>query len=401
MKKFKNHHLIICAFIIGAILGLVLKQEITFFSIIGDVFVRLIKLSVAPLVLVAIVKSILNASETKNAKKIAFIVLLIFAITTAISSTIGTFIALIINPGNENILVNANSTITNTAPTFKEFILNLFPNNPFSALVEGNTFHVIFIAICIGTSIVSIGKDKMSTVVSLFNNANEIIMNYIKVIIKISPAGILALTATAFAKFSIGMFANLAKYFMAIIISILIIYTLYVVVLLFCAKGNIKAILRGLSKVWMVSASTSSSAATLPVSMQTCDDLGIDKKFSRFVLPLGVTMNMNGAAQFMAATFVFIAQIHGAHINLGEMIIAILMVTILVMATPGIPGGAMVPTTIILSAFNIPVEYFSIIIGLYSVIDMLDTTVNVTGDIITTIFLEKKIAKKHCLLDKI
>lgn len=395
MKKIKSYHLTIVAFILGAALGLILQQEVTVLRLIGDVFVRLIKFAVVPLVLVAIVNSILNIHGTKNAKKMVLLVLAIFVISTAISATIGTINALIINPGGADIVVDTENFAGATTPTFNEFVLNLIPSNPFSALVEANTFHIIVIAVCIGLIIVAIGKDKFPTIIKVFDEANEIIMKYIKAIVKIAPLGIFALTSTSFANFGRDMITNLLKYFIAIVVSIVIIYLLYFVVLMIFSKGKVKERLKALSKVWIVAASTSSSAATLPVSMQVCDEIGIDKKVSKFVLPFGVTMNMNGAAQFMAVTFVFIAQVYGAQLTMGGMILAILMMTVLVMATPGIPGGAMVPTTIVLAAFNIPIEYFAIVIGLYSLIDMLDTTLNVTGDIVTSIVVDKV-----CVQDK-
>lgn len=185
------------------------------------------------------------------------------------------------------------------------------------------------------------------------------------------------------------MIQNLMKYLIAIIVSVVLIYIIYFLALVFLSKRDTKASLKGLAKTWAVAASTSSSAATLPVSMQTCDELGINKEISRFVLPFGVTMNMNGAAQFMAVTFIFLAQVYGASLSVSNLILAILMITVLVMATPGIPGGAMVPTTIVLSTFGIPVEYFAIVLGLYGMIDMLDTTLNVTGDIVCSIMVDR------------
>ena len=395
MKKIKSYQLTIVAFILGAALGLILQQEVTIFRLIGDVFVRLIKFAVVPLVLIAIVNSILNIHGTKGAKKMVLLVLAIFVVSTAISATIGTINALIINPGGADIVVDTENFAGATTPTFNEFVLNLIPSNPFAALVEANTFHIIVIAVCIGLVIVAIGKDKFPTTIKVFEEANEIIMKYIKAIVKIAPLGIFALTSTSFANFGWDMLTNLLKYFVAIVISIVVIYLVYFGVLMIFSKGKVKTRLKALSKILIVAASTSSSAATLPVSMQVCDEIGIDKKVSKFVLPFGVTMNMNGAAQFMAVTFVFIAQVYGVQLSIGAMILAILMITVLVMATPGIPGGAMVPTTIVLAAFNIPVEYFAIVIGLYSLIDMLDTTLNVTGDVVTSIVVDKV-----CVQDK-
>lgn len=395
MKKIKSYQLTIVAFILGAALGLILHKEVTVLRLMGDVFVRLIKFAVVPLVLIAIVNSILNIHGTKGAKKMVLLVLAIFAVSTAISATIGTINALILNPGGADIVVDTENFAGATTPTFNEFVLNLIPSNPFAALVEANTFHIIVIAVCIGLVIVTIGKDKFPTTIKVFEEANEIIMKYIKAIVKIAPLGIFALTSTSFANFGRDMITNLLKYFVAIVISIVVIYLVYFGVLMIFSKGKVKTRLKALSKIWIVAASTSSSAATLPVSMQVCDEIGIDKKVSKFVLPFGVTMNMNGAAQFMAVTFVFIAQVYGAQLSIGGMILAILMITVLVMATPGIPGGAMVPTTIVLAAFNIPVEYFAIVIGLYSLIDMLDTTLNVTGDVVTSIVVDKV-----CVQDK-
>lgn len=389
MKKIKNYQITIVCFILGAILGLTLHKEVAVLQLIGDVFVRLIKLAVVPLIFTAIVNSVLNIHGTKNGKKMAGLTLAIFTITTAISSTIGVINALIVKPGGTNVVVDTGDFTGSEIPTFSEFVLNLIPSNPFSALVEGNNFHVIVISAMLGIAMVIIGKDKLPTMCNIFDEFNKIIMKYIKGMVKIIPIGVFALTETAFAKFGKDMLGNLAKYFITIVISIVVIYIIYFVILCIFSKGNIKETIKGLSKIWIVAASTSSSAATLPVSMQTCDDLKINPKVSRFVLPFGITMNMNGAAQYMAVTFIFIAQVYGTTLSIGSLLLAICMVTILVMATPGIPGGAMVPTTILLATFNIPIEMFAIVLGLYSVVDMLDTTLNVTGDVVTSIVVQK------------
>ena len=389
MKKIKSYHVTIVCFILGAILGLMLHKEVAVLQLIGDVFVRLIKLAVVPLIFTAIVNSVLNIHGTKNGKKMAGLTLAIFTITTAISSTIGVINALIVKPGGANLVVDTSDFAGSEIPTFSEFVLNLIPSNPFSALVEGNNFHVIVIATMLGIAMVIIGKDKLPTMCNIFDEFNIIIMKYIKGMVKIIPIGVFALTETAFAKFGKDMLGNLAKYFITIVISIIVIYIIYFVILCIFSKDNVKETIKGLSKIWIVAASTSSSAATLPVSMQTCDDLKINPKVSRFVLPFGITMNMNGAAQYMAVTFIFIAQVYGTTLSIGSLLLSICMVTILVMATPGIPGGAMVPTTILLATFNIPIEMFAIVLGLYSVVDMLDTTLNVTGDVVTSIVVQK------------
>lgn len=394
MKRIKNYQITIVCFVLGALLGLVMQEEITILRLVGDVFVGLIKLAVIPLVFTAIVNSILNLHGKKDAKRMIGLVLGIFTLTTAISATIGIVNATIINPGGKELIGLGEKYTGTTIPTFSEFVLNLIPSNPFSALVDGNTFHVIVLAVIVGCAIIAVGKEKLSVSARILEEANEIIMKYIKAIVKIVPIGVFSLTATSFATFGQTMINSLMKYLFAIVLSIIIIYIMYLIIILIFSKQKINTCLKGLAKIWIVAASTSSSAATLPITMQTCDELQIDKQVSRFILPFGVTMNMNGAAQFMAVTFMFLAQVNGTSLNIVSLILAVCMITILVMATPGIPGGAMVPTTVVLIAFNIPVEMFAIVMGLYSLIDMLDTTVNVTGDVITAIVVDKSLKNR-------
>lgn len=395
MKKIKSYHVTIVCFILGAMLGLIVHKELAVLQLIGDLFVRLIKLAVVPLVFTAIVNSVLNIHGANNGKKMAGLVLGIFTLSTAISSAVGVINALIVRPGGSSVVVDTTDFAGSEIPTFSEFVLNLVPSNPFAALVEGNTFHIILIAAVMGIIILIAGKSKMSTICNFFEELNEIIMKYIEFMAKTIPVGVFALTATSFAKFGSTMLSNLMKYFITIVVSIIVIYCIYFIVLCIFSRGTVKEAVKGLSKIWIVAASTSSSAATLPISMQTSDELKIDKKISRFVLPLGITMNMNGAAQYMAVTFIFIAQVYGTTLNIGDLLLAIFLVTILVMATPGIPGGAMVPTTILLATFNIPIEMFAIVLGLYSIVDMLDTTLNVTGDIVTSIVVQKLLKNKN------
>ena len=200
MQK-KSYLFTLIAFVLGTVLGLILKNEIGVLQIIGSVFVRLIKLAVAPLVLVAVVNSILNIHGKKNAIKLVAIVLTMFVVSTAISATIGIVNSLIIKPGSSKIIINSDEILTTTPPTLNEFVLNLIPTNPFSSLVEANTFHIIFLAAIIGVIIVVIGKEKLPTTVKLFEESNKIIMKYIQAIVKIAPLGVFALTANSFATY--------------------------------------------------------------------------------------------------------------------------------------------------------------------------------------------------------
>ena len=378
------------AFLLAAVLGLLFPAPDSVFQLLGSVFVKLIKLAVVPIVFVAVFQSILTLSDNQKAARTALLTLFAFIVCTVMASVIGMLYANLIRPGAAvSSVSNIENAVSATAPSFTDFVLNLIPTNPFQSFVEGNTFHVIFIAVALGLLVLFSDKSINNSVMAFLNGANGLIQKYIGSIMVISPIGVFSLTYSAFSKFGSTMIGSLIKYLICILASVFTIYVLFFIIIAVTKKKRFGGYINGLAKIWTVAASTSSSAATLPVSIHTCDEIGINSEVTRFVLPFGTTMNMSGAAQFIAVTFVFLAQIDGTIFSISDLFLAVFLITILVMATPGIPGGAMVPMIVLLDSFGIPSELFALILGVYSMIDMLDTTLNVTGDVIVASIVDE------------
>ena len=243
---------------------------------------------------------------------------------------------------------------------------------------------IIFFAILFGIAMVMLPKDKTVYVKGFFDGINDIILQIVDLIMMASPYGVFALLAGLIVDFgaSATLFIALAKYSLTVIIGLLImIFLVYPLILRIFTKMKYKDFFRGIMPAQMLAFSTSSSAATLPVTMERCEDhLGVSEEVSSFVLPLGATINMDGTSLYQAVAAVFIAQVFGIELDLSQQLTIVLTATLASIGAAAVPGAGMVMLVIVLGAINIPVEGLALIFGVDRILDMLRTVVNVTGD---------------------
>lgn len=405
MKKLALHWKIIIGMFLGIIYGLIASKfmwiDFTNYWIKpwGVIFVNLLKLIAVPLVFASLVKGVTSLSDISRLSRIGGKTIVLYLISTVISVTIGLILVNVVNPGSDfdkSSVTLTSSTSDNTLKKIAtaelvkddgplQFVLDIIPTNIFSsASNNSNMLQIIFFAILFGIAIVLIPEENTKYVKGFFDGINDIILKIVDLIMLAAPYGVFALLAGLVVDFgaSSSLFIALAKYSLTVILGLLIMI-LIVYPLVIRIFTNIKYItfFKGISPAQMLAFSTSSSAATLPVTMERCEEhLGVSEEVSSFVLPLGATINMDGTSLYQAVAAVFIAQAFGIDLDLSQQLTIVLTATLASIGAAAVPGAGMVMLVIVLGAINVPAEGLALIFGVDRILDMLRTVVNVTGD---------------------
>lgn len=367
----------------------------------GTIFLNLLKLIAVPLIFVSLVKGISGLSNISKLSKMGLKTLGLYIISTVFAITIGLVLVNIIGPGNtfpdekkaeyqekfsstvENKQVVAEE-IKDQSPLF--FVVDMVPDNIVKAMSDNSKMlQIILFAILFAVAMILLPAKKVKPVKRFVNSLNDIILKLIDMIMATAPIGVFALLGALVVDFSGDkeLFAALGLYFMTVVIGLFLIIVLFYPLFLkvFIRKANIFKFFKAIIPAQMVAFSTSSSAATLPVTMkQVKNELGVSKDVANFVLPVGVTINMDGTSCYQAIAAVFIAQVFGIDLSFGQQLTIVLTALMASIGTPGVPGGSIVMLIIVLTTAGIPVEGLALILGIDRPLDMLRTAVNVTGD---------------------
>ncbi|MBH08293.1 MAG: dicarboxylate/amino acid:cation symporter [Flavobacteriales bacterium] len=396
--------------IIGMVLGTIFGITASNFGLIeftnywikpwGTIFVNLLKLIAIPLVFVSIVKGVSSLKDISKLSSIGSKTIGLYLISTAFSVTIGLVLVNLISPGNSisqeksselkqtykisaNIKINDANKVEDSGPL--QFIIDIVPSNIIDSASENkNMLQIIFFALIFGISMVLIDSKKTQYVKGFIEGLNDIILKIVDIIMLFSPYGVFALLASLISDFgaSSDLFVALGMYCFTVVLGLLLmIFMFYPFLLKLFTKVNYSKFFSSISPAQMLAFSTSSSAATLPVTMERCEEkLGISKEVSSFVLPLGATINMDGTSLYQAVAAVFIAQAFGYDLDLSSQLTIVLTATLASIGAAAVPGAGMVMLVIVLSSVGIDPAGIALIFAVDRILDMFRTVVNVTGD---------------------
>ena len=366
----------------------------------GIIFVNLLKLIAVPLVFASLIKGVASLSDISRLSKIGSRTVMLYLFSTVISVTIGLFFVNTIKPGDSfseekkielrekysskaDLKINDANNLKNNGPL--QFIVDIVPVNIIGSASENkNMLQIIFFAILFGIAIIVIPDGKTEYVRGFFDGVNEIILYMVDLIMNFAPYGVFALLASLVVDFgaSIDLFQALGYYSLTVSFGLLLmIFVVYPLLLKLFTKVNYFSFFKAISPAQMLAFSTSSSAATLPVTMDRCENnVGVSKEVSSFVLPLGATINMDGTSLYQAVAAVFIAQAFGYDLDLSAQLTIVLTATLASIGAAAVPGAGMVMLVIVLSSIGIDPEGIALIFAVDRILDMLRTVVNVTGD---------------------
>lgn len=413
MKKwYKQLHWQI---IIGLVLGLIwgLAASVGGFSVItadyikpfGTIFINLLKLIAVPLVLASLIVGVTSLNDTAQLSRMGGKTVGIYIVTTMFAITIGLTVVNVLQPGDflpaetqQQMMSSYQDNIEGSAESAREvmerspltFFVDIVPENFFaSASDNGNMLQVVFVAILLGIGIIQIPKEKGRPLVNFFDSLNDVIIKIVDLIMLLAPYGVFALMAGVIVDLAgddltqaLDLLGALGWYTAAVLIG-LILHVLIIYSSLFKLFSNMKLrdFFKAMQPAILLGFSTSSSSATLPVTMERAENnLGVDEEVSSFVLPIGATINMDGTSLYQAVAAVFIAQALGLDLSVAQQLTIVLTATLASVGAAGVPGAGIIMLVIVLEAIQVPVEGIALILGVDRILDMCRTAVNITGD---------------------
>ncbi|MFO7935639.1 MAG: dicarboxylate/amino acid:cation symporter [Bacteroidales bacterium] len=366
----------------------------------GDIFLRLLKLIAVPLIFVSLVKGISSLTDITKLSRIGYKTILIYMITTVFATTVGLTLVNVMKPGSVfpeerqaeyrekfggqiELTQESAREIEDRSPL--QFFVDMVPDNIFLAAGDNSKMlQIIFFAILFSIALVLVQGEKTKVVKDLFDGLNEVILKIVDLIMRFAPVGVFALMAALVVEYSgdIGIFTALGLYMIVVATGLLfLIFVFYPLVIRVFGGIKIPDFLRGILPAQLVAFTTSSSAATLPVTLkQVINEFKVSRPIANFVLPIGVTINMDGTSCYQAIAAVFIAQVFGIDLTISQQLTIVLTATLASIGTPGIPSGSIVMLIIVLNSVGLPVEGLALVIGVDRPLDMLRTVVNITGD---------------------
>ncbi|WP_079504518.1 dicarboxylate/amino acid:cation symporter [Mesobacillus jeotgali] len=400
MKKMGLLTQILIAFVLAIVIGVLAGPSAEIVQPLGDLFLRLIKFIIVPLVLASLVVGVAGTGDIKHLGRMGGIAFSYYLITTAIAVTVGLIFGSLFSPGKGlNITQSAEKVEVNEAPTIIEQLLNIVPVNPIQALVEGNMLQIIFFAIFLGLAITILG-DKAKTFYSFFDELAEVMYKITAIVMKFAPVGIFGLVTPIVGKYGLSVLLPLLKVILAVYIGCILHAALMYgfSVKAFANMSPIK-FFKGIAPASLVAFSTSSSSGTLPITIKSTEEnLGVSRKVSSFVLPLGATINMDGTAIYLGVATLFVAQYFGVDLSMMQMLTIVLTATLASIGAAGVPGAGLIMSTMVITSVGLPLEGIALIAGIDRILDMIRTSVNVTGDASAAVVVQAMEEKREMRL---
>ncbi len=392
MKKLlKNLGIwIIIAMIVGIVVGIFMGEDASIFKPLGDFFIQLIKMLVVPLVFVSIVSGAAALGETKSAGLVGGLSIGYMMVTTIISICVALVLGVIFEPGSHveadgmtAIAVASATAGESAAPAtagFWETVIGMIPANPIEALSTGNILQIIIFGLFLGFGISALAAEKRRMMTNGLNTILEALIWCIGKVMYVAPFGVFGLIADATGTFGFDILMQVANVLWLDLIAVAIIgLGLYPLTVALFSRVSLKSYFREMIKPQIVSFSTASSLATLPVNMEACDKMGISKQTSGFVLPLGATINMSGNAIYYALLATFFAQLYGIDLGMTEYVSITIVCALGAIGQAGVPGPTLLAAAVLVAA-GIPLEGLPLFYALDRIFDMIRTTLNITGD---------------------
>ena len=404
MKEKKKLSLAAKTFIgfgLGIVIGLVFGEKATIVKPLGTVFLNMIKMIVVPMVFFSITAGVASLGDLKKLRNIGVKVVGLYALTSALCVGLGLIMANIINPGKGFDLTALSQSTDYEAqamPSIIDTLIDMFPSNIFTSFTNTNMLQIIVFSVFLGVALIMMGKEGERLLAGVQSCANAM-YKITAIVMEFSPIGVCALLADSVGAYGLKIFGPLGKLILTVYASdVILVLLMYIPMVALLAKFPVKKWLQGIWKVWVVTASPTSSSGSLPITTSvTNDEFGVSSELSSFSLPLGATINMNGGCIYYAAAIVMTAQIYGMNLTPSALVNIIISTVLVAMGCPGVPGGAIIMTTILLTNMGLPLEIVGLIAGIFRLIDMANTTFNVTGDVVTTMVVARSEGMMHTL----
>lgn len=408
---------VIIALFLGILVGFALGPQAGFFSqdtakiitgwiaLPGRLFLVLIKMIVIPLVVASVILGIAKNEDMEMLKRLGPRIVIYFIMTTSIAVTIGFASALLIKPGK---LIESESMMTQTQIGMEEItdtesgmdatglggvperIISIIPENPLDAMVSTEMLQVVIFAIIFGVALASLKTGSKKIILDLFDSLLEVCMQVVRWAMWLAPLAVFGLLAEITSKIGFDILIGLGAYIGTVLLGLFVHLMFYLVLVSSASKMNPFSFLDKVREVQLLAFSTSSSAAVMPLSMETAEEkLGVGPSISRFVVPLGATINMDGTALYQGVATVFLAQVYGVDLSIMSLILVMVTAVGASIGTPGTPGVGIIILATVLSSVGIPPDGIALILGVDRILDMSRTAINVTGDLTACVVMDR------------
>lgn len=378
---------ILAAMVAGIVVGVAMGDAAAMFKPLGDVFIQLIKMLVVPLVAVSIISGAATLGGSRSAGRIGVVSIGYIIVTTFVAVGIAIVAGLIFQPGaglsSEGIsLLSSQPKTSDDVPemTFWETIIDMIPANPIEALASGNILQIIIFGLFLGFGIAAIAPEKREKIVNGLNYVLEALIWCIGKVMWVAPLGVFGLMADATGTFGFSILVKVANLLWVDLLAVAVMgLLLYPLTIKLISRVPLNEFFRNMVRPQIIAFSTASSMATLPLTMKACDDMGISKQTSGFVVPLGATINMTGNAIYYTLVAMFFAQFYGIELAMGQYIAIAVTASLGSIGQAGVPGPTLLVVAV-LAAAKIPIEGLPLLYALDRIFDMIRTVLNVTGD---------------------
>lgn len=389
----KSNLLVFISLILGIVGGIFIPEFMKSISFIGTIYINLLKFMIVPIIFTSVIVTIYKSKNNKG--NVVFKSILLFVIMFVLTFLLTSVIVTLFKPGVGFVFPLTEWDGEVTKFSVADIIVNLFPNNIITIIQNNSIFAVLIVAFFSGVAATKVKNSKV--VIDFVDGVKEISFKLLEYIMYLTPIAVFALIGNTVALYGTTIIGVGAKYILfAYICSILTLILIMIVPVWLFAKINPIVYIKKVSKVWLMTLTTCSSAATLPTTIKVCNkEFGISNKITDIVVPLGCTIHMCGGAVSFALLGLFTSQMFGVEISFVTYLVMILSATMINMAAPGIPNGGIVIGATYLSMLNIPLSFIGFYSGIYKLLDMAYTTLNVTGDITANILINKSINKKQ------
>ena len=404
-KKMSLAMQIFIALVLAIVAGLLMQKYADFaqsyIKPFGTIFLNLVKFIVVPIVLFSIMCGIISMRDIKKVGSIGLKTVVYYLCTTAFAITIGLIGGNLFKGLFPKVATTDLTYEAAEATSFMDTIVNIFPSNFVSPMVEANMLQIIVMALLLGFAIIMIGEEKNARVVNACNDLNDVFMKCMEMILKLSPIGVFCLLCPVIASNGPAIIGSLAMVLLAAYICY-IVHAVVVYSIAVKAMGGLSPLefFKGMLPAIMFAFSRASSVGTLPINMECVEKMGASKEVTSFVLPLGATINMDGTAIYQGVCAIFIAACYGIHLTLPQMLTIILTATLASIGTAGVPGAGMVMLAMVLTSVGLPVDGIALVAGVDRIFDMGRTTVNITGDASCCMIVSNMEKKKEARLKR-
>lgn len=383
---------IMIGLVAGIVVGFALGHHASYLKPIGSLFINAIHMMIAPVVFTAIVCAVISMNDPQKMRRVGFKSIVLYMICMAIAATIGLSIATFIAPGIGLHLPQPDgaTAAAQAIPTLSDLLINIVPANPVAAFASGNILQILVFALVLGISI-NLAGEKAQPVATFFKSFQSVVFKLAAIVMSFAPYGIFALMAWVSGEFGlqalIPLFKLVGTIYLCFALHILIVY---MGSLALVARLNPITFLKGIVSAILFAFSSTSSAATLPISMRcTEENLGVSKSITGFLLPLGTSLNLNGLSIYLGAATVFAANVYGVHLGMAQYITIVFSIVLTCMGAGGVPGSAIIVMSAVMSSIGLPLGAIPLIAGVDRIIDMASTTTNVMGDIYAAVMIAK------------